>query len=337
MRKFFRGLGKFFWRFMVIFSFIVNMVLVVVILVLLTQLFAIKDNIATPLVTGLHSSFVGLDQATIDWTIPVDAIVPVELTIPLEQDTVVTLTEAVPLSVVANINAPGLSVYGATVNLDLPKDLELPVKLDLDVEVSDTIPVKLDVRAVIPLQETQLHDVADSLRVLFEPLAVGLTNLPDDFGGAIQMVGDSLGGNPPNLLEANAYSANPWPGFSRTAGYQYDAELLTANVPDTNQPVDTGIVTLGGIPALDEQMRPELYENDMTPAEINAQATQNMLQQGIPPVFFSGDFVIFRAEAMQAAEVEAQNANEDNGDFTDPNQIGGAQTQDLGIQPTPTP
>ena len=93
-----RRLGRYFWRFMVIFSFIVNIVLLVVVGVLLLTLFDIKRNIAQPLVGGLYSAFVGLEDATIDWTIPVRANIPVNLDIPLKQNTIVTLTQAVPLT-----------------------------------------------------------------------------------------------------------------------------------------------------------------------------------------------------------------------------------------------
>ncbi|NOG52208.1 MAG: hypothetical protein HND48_24310 [Chloroflexi bacterium] len=164
MRKFLRFMGRSFWRFMVIFSFIVNLVLVVVVLILAATLFDIKHNIAEPLVGGLYSAFVGLEDATIDWTIPVRADVPVNLDIPINQNTVVTLTEAVPLTVVAQIQAPSLTLSNARVSLSLPVGLQLPVALNLPVTVDDTLPVSLDVRAVIPLKETQLYDVARSLR-----------------------------------------------------------------------------------------------------------------------------------------------------------------------------
>ena len=143
-----RRLGKWLWQFMVIFSFIVNLVLIIVLLALGVLIFEIKNQIAQPLVGGLHSSFVGLDQATIDWTIPVRDDIQVDLTIPLEKDTVVVLNEAVPLTLNAVIDLPGINAYGAqaVVNLELPQGLELPVALDLDVEVDQPMPVELDVR-----------------------------------------------------------------------------------------------------------------------------------------------------------------------------------------------
>lgn len=325
-----KAIGKFFWRFMIIFSFIVNIILVVVLLVLGIFIFDIKNNIAQPLVNGLHSSFVGLDQATIDWTIPVRDSIPIVLNIPLKTDTVVTLTEAVPLSVSATILRQGVDILGGpvTVNISLPVGLKLPVSLDLNVPVSETVPVSLDVRAIIPLKETQLHDVAENLRLLFEPLARGLTNLPNDFNQAGQLAGDVLAGRLPNLLQDNAYTAQPWPGFSTTAGLNYT--LLNQPVPPGNQPLQTGIVPIGGIPALDEQIRPELYQDGNTPAKINEQQTRSLTARNIAPHYFAGGMGDYYVEVQQQT-VATQNGTN----------VGGATNstmpgEDMGIIPTPS-
>lgn len=300
MGRFLRGFGKLLWRFMIIFSFIVNLVLVVVIVALLLFIFDIKNNIAQPLVAGLHSSFIGLDEATIDWTIPVRADVPVNLDISIKRDTVVTLTADVPLVVYARITSPrgDVIVPDAIVALTLPKDLELPVALDLPVEVRDTLPVSLDVRAVIPLKNTQLHDVAENLRLLFEPLAIGLTNLPGDFAEVGPFVGDVLAGRA-NLLQANAYTAQPWPGFSTTAGLNYPIELLTAPIPLENLPIQTGIVAQGGIPALDEQLRPEVYQNG-GPTQVNQGVRDGFNAQGapIPSFYYDGGYADYRMSIL---------------------------------------
>jgi hypothetical protein len=314
-----RGIGRWLWRFMVIFSFVVNLVLIGVVLFLLATLFDIKQNIAEPLVGGLYSAFVGLEDATIDWTIPVRADVPVNLDIPLQQNTVVILTEAVPMTVVANIQAPALSLTNARVTLELPVGLRLPVSLDLNVPVRDSLPVSLDVRAVIPLADTQLEDVAQSLQLLFEPLAVGLVNLPNDYGAAFAMIGDFIGGRAPNLLAPNAFSQRPWPGFSRSAGNDYPTELLLAPVPQANVPVETGIVQMGGIPALDEQIRPEIYAAG-GPSAFNDAAVSRAL---IPSIFYDGSYADFRR-----AMIEQNLANQPTPTPVNPN--------DLGILPTPS-
>ena len=50
---------------------------IVVLLVLVVLIFQIKNGIAEPLIDGLHSSFVGLDKATIDRMITVRDQIPV--------------------------------------------------------------------------------------------------------------------------------------------------------------------------------------------------------------------------------------------------------------------
>lgn len=289
-------------NFMIVFSFIVNLVLVVIVVALLLFIFDLKNNVVTPLVSGLHSSFVGLNEATIDWTIPVRDNIPVVLTVPLETDTIVTLTDNVPLSVAATINLPGVGqLNNAQVFLQLPRGLELPVALDLDVPINQTLPVSLDVRAVIPLELTQLDDPIQNLRLLFEPLTVALYNLPGNFGETGDLIGRVLAGESINLLAENAYSAAPWSGYSRTAGLGY--ELGLEEIPARNRAIETGIVPIGGIPGLDAQVRPEVWEAG-SPQAINAQAAENMQNLGIDPHFYNGDY---------AAILEAQTAELEGG------------------------
>ncbi len=317
MRTFFSRFGKWVWRFMIIFSFMVNIILVIVLLGLGLLLFDIKNNIAEPLVGGLHGSFVGLDEATIDTTIPVRDTIPVQLTVPLETDTTVVLTEAVPLTATAMINLNG-SVVPAPVSLSLPVGMRLPVHLDLDVPIDQELPISLDVRAVIPLAQTQLHDVADNLRLLFEPLALALHNLPNNFDEAGAFV-SQLAANNVNLLEEDP-SFDPWPGFSRTAGLNY--ALFNEPVPQANRPVYTGIVQRGGIPALDEQLRPEVYAEG-GPDAVNAQAETTMTSQGVQDSFFDGN--------IEAAIESAQQQS------SSPPQASGDDSENFGIVPTVTP
>lgn len=340
MRTFLSRFGKIIWRSMIIFSFVVNLILVIVLLALGLFIFEIKNNIADPLIGGLHGSFVGLDQATIDWTIPVRDTIPVRLTVPLETETTVVLVEPVPLSASATINLNGSNVT-TPVSLSLPVGLRLPVRLDLDVPIDEELDVALDVRAVIPLGQTQLHDVADNLRLLFEPLAVGLDNLPNDFGEAAEFVNQIIAGTSPNLLEPKA-EFQPWPGFSRTAGLNYG--LFAENVPGGSRPVQTGVVQRGGIPFLDEQIRPEVYAQG-GPAEVNAAADAEMARRGIPSVFYDGQIGAYILEAQQlAADAHIQailepetdtSANVSSGDSVTPPDAGGGEPP--GNLPTPAP
>lgn len=301
--KFLGAVGSTIKNFMIIFSFIVNLVLIIVLVVLGLLIFDIKNNIAQPLIGGLHSSFVGLDESTIDYTIPVRDRIPVVLNIPLETETVVVLTEPVPLTVSAVINLPGVGVLNnAQVNLQLPEGLELPVMLDLNVPVDEEIDVALDVRAVIPIAETQLHDPITNLRLLFEPLARGLHNLPSDFGEAGPFAQRILDGDLPDLLAENDYSRNPWPGYSQTAGVAY--MLSDEPIPLDHIRLETGVVPTGGIPLLDELLRPEIYEQG-GPEAVNAQAEARLTELGIDGFFYNGDYAAQQAGAVATPEVDA--------------------------------
>jgi hypothetical protein len=342
--------GKWFWRFMVIFSFIVNFVLIVVLLVAGLYIFEIKKNVADPLIGGLHSTAVGLHDATIDWTIPVRDRIPVVLNIPLQTQTTVVLTAPVPLRVGALIDLPGLNASNvqATVNLTLPAGLELPVSLDLNVPVDEELDVALDVRAVIPLSETQLADPIDTLGLLFEPLAIGLHNLPKDFSQAGDFVGKVLGGAALDqlLLATDGSGFNPapydaWLGYSRTAGNDY--ALISQPYPAQNLPLTTGIVPPGGIPGLDALIRPELYANGANPAAINAQAAQSLSAAGIDPVAWNGGMAAYYQQVQASlAQPAAEPVPDQSGSTTEAPVSGESgtsadtQTQDYGIIPTPT-
>ena len=316
---FWRRLGRLLWRFMVIFSFIVNLVLVAVLVGAGLLIFEIKNAIADPLIGGLHSTAIGLRNATIDWTIPVRDNIPVNLDIQLQTDTVVVLNAPVPLTVQAVIDLPGLNAQNvpATVSLQLPQGLQLPVKLDVPVPVRERLDVSLDVRAVIPLSETQLADPINTLGLLFEPLAIALHNLPSNWGEAGELVGLILGGK---LGEINLLATDgtggindapyvPWTGYSRTAGLNY--ALFDQPVPPTNLPLATGLVPPGGIPFLDELLpsRAPIYERGGVRA-VNQQAAEALAARGIPPQFFDGTMAAFynslqalaRGQQTQAVE-----------------------------------
>jgi hypothetical protein len=193
----------------IVFSFIVNFVLVVVLLVVsvpgLQAAFAIKAGVVEPLLNNLDAAFVGLGRATIDTTIPIDESIPVQFEMPLdqplpidfllpiEQDTVVTLQRPVPLTgLPAQFNLPGGGgVINGSVSLSLPAGLPLPVHLSMAVPVSQTIPVRMDIPVdeTIPIQmtvpveiklgEAGLDPAVGELRAVFHPLKQQIESLPD--------------------------------------------------------------------------------------------------------------------------------------------------------------
>ena len=181
-----------FWKFAIIFSFALNVILVLVLLVLGVMVFEIKNALAQPIIGGLHTSFVQMDNASIITTIEVnDTItvndkIPVVFDLPLNQQTTVTLVEATTI--------PNTVVYlnGVPVRTDivLPQGTPLNINLNLTVPVNQTIPVvlnvpvKLKVPVNIPLNLTELHEPFTNLAAIVAPYNTMLNALPSSWGQA---------------------------------------------------------------------------------------------------------------------------------------------------------
>jgi hypothetical protein len=253
----------------IILSFIANFVLIVVLLVVMQNLFIIKNDVAEPLVDGLHENFVGLNEAeivadvTVDdeipisFTLPVEDTIPVQFTLPVQQDrTEVVLVEDVAIG---NMPAqfttgPGSTLVGS-VSITLPAGTRLPVALDMLVEVDHQLPValKVDVEQKVPVQlnvpvniqlrDTQLTEPFSNLRLLFEPFVQALDNLPGRWADVPSFTVKSINGEV-DVFEPTEGSENPWAGFSAET---YDdgepnpepdpsADLLIETTLDENAP-----------------------------------------------------------------------------------------------------
>lgn len=199
----------------IVFSFTVNFVTVVALLVVtlpaLRAVFAIKTGTVEPLLQNLDSAFVGLGEATIDTTVnidepigiqfelPLDQPLPIDFDLSIAQPTDVYLTESVPLNnLPAKFNLPGGGgVINGTVSLSLPQGMRLPIRLDMTVPVSTTIPVRMDVPVdeTIPIQmqvpvhielgQAGLDPAVQNLRGVFLPVNELVQSLPDgiEIGG----------------------------------------------------------------------------------------------------------------------------------------------------------
>jgi hypothetical protein len=195
----------------ILFSFILNFVSLIVILILVMQIFKIKNGILEPLVDGLHKNFVGLDEAVIERTITVDDEIPVVFDLPLNQITNVVLVQDVPLMASATFTLPGGGgVINGRVDIVLPKDLVLPVQLSMTVPVDTNIPVNLLVDVNIPLKETQLHYPFDNMRALLEPYVRVLDHLPGEWDEVMDFTIDAIQGEGEDLLAPPIENTNPW-------------------------------------------------------------------------------------------------------------------------------
>ncbi len=168
-----------------ILSFIVNLILIVVLVILARELFALKALVGDHLLGGLYENFILMDMAHIKTEIQIDRQIPVEFDLPISQDTVVTLTEPTRINgAQVVINSGGLSI-NAPANIVLPAGTNLPVHLELTVPVKTEIPINFPVEVDIPLQETELHqpfiglqDVVRPLYNLLNPELKSAENLP---------------------------------------------------------------------------------------------------------------------------------------------------------------
>ncbi len=161
-----------FWTIASILSLTVNIILILILLVMWQLLGSIK-NLATDKTTGLlgglYSNFVKMDQARITRTVPVKADIPLNIVVPVQATTSITLAErAVIQNAHVVINTSSMSI-NAPAQVTLPAGTPLMVTLNFPLTVQNTIPVELNVPVDIPLNETQLHEPFVGLQQVVKP------------------------------------------------------------------------------------------------------------------------------------------------------------------------
>lgn len=161
-----------FWTIASLMSITVNIILIAILLIMLNMLTGIQltaNDQISGLLGGLYNNFVKMDQATISRTIPVDANIPLNIVVPVQTTTRITLAERVVIQDArVRINQGGVSI-DAPAMVTLPANTPLIVNLDFPLTVQNSIPVHLDVPVNIPLNETQLHEPFVGLRQVVEP------------------------------------------------------------------------------------------------------------------------------------------------------------------------
>ncbi|MCP4416301.1 MAG: hypothetical protein GY805_06750 [Chloroflexi bacterium] len=191
-----------FKTFAIIFSFVMNFVLLLVLLFAAPLILPIVDSVAEPLVGGLSDSFVEMSEAKIVQTITVTDKIPINFTMPLEEETEVVIVRSVPLNIPAQFVLPGGGgQINGSVSLELPEGLPLPVRLDLDVLVDQEVDIELPVDVEIPLRDTELGGPFNTLRALFEPLDQLIKGLPSSNNELFNRVRQSDPPTPPEAAE----------------------------------------------------------------------------------------------------------------------------------------
>ncbi|NPA06205.1 MAG: hypothetical protein GXO54_02240 [Chloroflexi bacterium] len=185
-------LGPAFWTLGALFSFALNIALIVAVLLLLRQVFVLKTLVQDQLLGGLVENFRKMDEAVIrtevvvNDTIPVQFDLPVQFELPVETETVVVLTQDTSIrGARVDLRTGGLIIQNAPADIVLPAGTKLPIRLSIVVPVNtvvpvDTrIPVTLRVPVAIPLRETELHEPFVGLQRVLEPYQHLLEGLPD--------------------------------------------------------------------------------------------------------------------------------------------------------------
>jgi len=164
--------GPAFWTIASIMSLSVNIVLLAIGLLILRMLggltFVAEDQ-ASGILGGLYHNFVKMDQATISANVPVDAVIPLNIVVPVQATTRITLAEdAFIPNAHVRINTGELNI-DADAEVLLPANTPLVVNLDFPLTVQNSIPIHLDVAVNIPLSQTQLHEPFVGLQKVVEP------------------------------------------------------------------------------------------------------------------------------------------------------------------------
>ncbi len=173
------GVWNAFKNFAILFSFIVNFILVVALLLVIGPVFQLKTGTIEPLLDNLDNAFAGLGETVIVTTVHIDDRLPVIFDLPLEQETQVVLTEEVPLEAYTNFSLGPFGSINGVVSLNLPKGMVLPVRLQMMVPVSTTVPVVMQVPVEIKLNEAGMGPAIEDLRDVFRPINKFVKSLPN--------------------------------------------------------------------------------------------------------------------------------------------------------------
>jgi hypothetical protein len=186
-----------FWTTTGFMSLVVTVILIVVLLTLANQLFALKAIVKDQLIDGLAQNFALMDRASIKTNINVTTSVPAKFTLPLETDTTVTLTSETPIKGArVSLQTGGLTITNAATNILLPAGTVLPIHLTLEVPVDQQIPVNLNVPVDIPLNQTELHRPFEGLQNVVKPYQTLLDGVPGTWKEII------CGSNPSDICQA---------------------------------------------------------------------------------------------------------------------------------------
>jgi homoserine kinase len=176
--EFLRRMWRAFQTIAILFSFTVNLILVIALGLLYMQLASLKSAV-NGTVARLEAIVQDLGDTRISTTIPIRQSVPVAFELPVQQDTVVVTLAPVPITTAATFQLPGGGgTINGTVFIHLPPGTRLPVRLNMTVPVRTQIPVNFDQPVDIALGASGLDPVVGKLLLLLKDLKALLDLIP---------------------------------------------------------------------------------------------------------------------------------------------------------------
>jgi hypothetical protein len=172
-----------FWEafktFAIVFSFLINILLLLLVIWFATQYAKLQQTQVQPLIGGLYKGFNDLNAAVIEAQIPVNQELPISFNVPVRQSTTVILVAPVKLeNVPATMDLGAAGIINGRVTLSLPQGMQLPIAMDMNIPVQDSVPVNLMVDVKIPVNQTQLNQPFEELKSLVETYDDNLSALP---------------------------------------------------------------------------------------------------------------------------------------------------------------
>jgi hypothetical protein len=165
----------------IIFSFSLNMIMLVLVIIAAFWIIPSTNQLAKPIITKLSKSVEDMVSAEINQTIQVNDQIPITFDLPVSAFTSVELTAAVPMAVTTSFVLPnGGGNINGTVYFELPQGTLLPVALNIMVPVSQTVPIDLAIDVNIPLDETEMGPPLMGLKEVIAPIEEFLSDFPSD-------------------------------------------------------------------------------------------------------------------------------------------------------------
>lgn len=147
-----------------------NIILLVIVLLLTREVFALKRMMMGDVLGGLYLNVGKIDQASINTEVQVKDNLKLDFPLVINQSTEVVLTSDTPITgAIISLSTGGLNIDHAPADIILPAGARLPIQLNMTVPVNTEVPVSLLVPVSLPVAGTDLHQPLVDLQNVIKP------------------------------------------------------------------------------------------------------------------------------------------------------------------------